>query len=579
MKSGSIIRGIFLATVFALVLAACGSGSDEPTTDDSVDSDGTSAEEESADDSSVDGETSDDTPSDTPASEGTVAEDSERDGGTLTMAWNAVPTSADCAVFTGLTVQKVCFNVMGTVVGYDGDQATGDTVLTLENLENELAESIERSDDGMTYTITLRQGVMSPYGNELTTADVEWSIQRQAALDFIVNGVHWLVGDVNVDNPITIIDDYTYEWNLNTPNAVGLGILHWHGTGFYDSTEAKEHATDEDPWAEEWMASNTASFGPYNITSIDPGVEVRLEANPNYWRGMPNWDEVVIRAVPEASNRIQLLLSDQVDFVLEVPFDQVATLEEADNVTVYTEPDANRFSLILNNRDEKFADPQVRRAISLAIDREAISNSVFQGITEPARSGLSSTIPHPEPAEPVTHDPDRAQELLAEAGAEGLEFTTTINPGRPGPFAEEMARLIQSDLAAVGVTMNIDLVPSLADFEAEVGERSIAAWLYTERPAVTDPGYSLNLYNASDSFINNQGYVSEEFDALVEEILVTEPGGDRDELVAQANNLVIEDTPIVYLVEGVDVTASSASLCCYIGYPSGAPLFEDLSRQ
>jgi peptide/nickel transport system substrate-binding protein len=557
MRSKAWWKAVAAPAALALVMTACGGASD-----DSAD-DAASAVQEGGDDGGGDD----------------GGDDGGRSGGTFSTAWTAIPENVDPNVFGGIVTQKLGQNFMETLVVYDGSDAGDETALGVDDIEPNLAETIEANEDGTVYTMKLHEGVMSPYGNELTTADVEWSFQRAIENDFVA-GILLNAANVDVENPITVIDEYTFEYNTTGPSAVATAVLHWHSTGIFDSTEAQSHATEDDPWAMEWMMSNSASFGPYNITSVDPGVEIRMTAHDDYWKGTPEYDDVILRAVPEASSRIQLLLSGEVDLILEVPFDQIATLEASDDVTVYKAPDTNRHTLILNNRDERFADPRVRTAISHAIDRDALVSAVYAGEAQPALSGLSSALIHPEPDNPVSYDPDRATELLEEAGVgDGFEFTVAINSSRPGPFAEQLARLIQTDLAAVGITMNIEAIPSLADFEAAVAERNLEAWLYTERPTLADPGYSFNLYNRTDGAVNNQGYSNPDLDEMIVEILGSPEGPERDAVVKEATELVLEETPIVYLVETPDLTASKADLCCYIGYPDGAPIVDDLVRR
>ncbi len=494
----------------------------------------------------------------------------------LRVAWPELPAQLDPQVYVGLPDQDLGFNTMATLVKYSAEGGS-DSVPTLEDLEPELAESIVANEDRTVYTITLREGVVSAFGNELTTADVEWSFERFSDPYGLVGGFLYAVGSVDAAQPITIIDDRTFEFHLTEPSVIGPAVLTWYAAGIYDSTEAKAHATDEDPLASAWLAEHTAGFGPYNVTSIDPGTEVRLESNKNYWRGPPAFETVVIRAVPEASTRIQLLRAGEVDLINNVPPNQVESLQGADGVVVHVLPSVQRQSLLMNNADERFANPLVRRAVSIAINRQAIVDVAYAGLAQVADRAIDRNVYDSDAT--VETDPEQAIALLTEAGLEGgFEFTLSINEQASGPETEEVARLIQADLAAIGVTMNIDVVPSFADFSGGFYTGSFQAWIYPSAPVVNDVGYDLFLYNASGAMLNVHGFSNADYDQLAAEVLVTVPGPERDDLIAQAADILLDQAPMIWVAERPWLLASSSSVTGFVAYPYVGVHFADLQN-
>jgi peptide/nickel transport system substrate-binding protein len=498
---------------------------------------------------------------------------------TLSIAWSATPTQLDPNIYTDLSWLYAMDGYMDTLVDYDTSKGSDKQVLGIDALQPALATSYEANADKTAYTFHLREGVMSEYGNELTADDVIWSFERMLSEPTSNQaGVLLPTANVNLEEPWTKIDKYTVRYNLTKPSAVALSILAYPLEGILDSDEAKKHATKDDPWAGEWLADHSASFGAYKLTSLDPGQEVRLSYNENYWGDKPEFTDIIIKAVPDASSRAQLLMSGEVDMISEPPIDQLESINDSGVARVSVQPDTNRHNLSLNTNDPALSKPMVRQAISHAIDRDEIVESVYQGFAEPARSPVTSTL-LPEQPETGAYDVDLAKDLLAKAGyPDGFDLTLSYNTGRPGPYAEDMARLIQSDLGDIGIDVSLKSVPSLADFENSVDDGKMQSYLYTERPAIPDVGYSLYLYLHSKSALNNSGYASPAFDRIVVEALGMADSPQRDQLLNDAIGILADDEPIISLVEVPDLVGVSTSLKGYVAIPSGGVKFDDLTR-
>lgn len=544
------ISGIVtLAVASSVLLAGCGGGSTD-TAETSVE---TSASEEVA----------------------------TEDGGkstTVTMAWGNVASQLDPSVFTGLADVYNMAQYCTTLIEYDAAVAAEDKTFLPEDVTGNLAESWEADAAGTSYTFKLREGVVSSWGNPLTSNDVKWSFDRMIAGSPIVSGILMPIANINQENSIEVIDDLTFKMNLTEPSAVAIAVLTHPTMCILDSVKAEENATADDPWAAVWLGTNTASFGPYTVESIDPGQEIRYAAMPGYFGDPVFFQNAIVRMVPEGANRTQLLLASEVDLITDTPFDKLAQIAESDNAKVLLTADVNRHTLSLNTKDPQLADPRVRKAISLAINRDSFLDSIYAGYADAAPDGLPSAMNFPASNRPNSYDPEQAKALLAEAGADGMTLQITTNNGRPGPFAEDLGRLLVADLQAVGINATLNPIASEADFEKAVGEKSLQSWLYTERPAVADSGYIFNLYLGSKSFLNNTGFANDEFDAYVKTIVSTGAGPERDAAIAAAQDMVQDLVPSVYLTEASDIAASLNDIQGYNMYPHGATVIGELSR-
>ena len=549
MRVRRISGYVTLAVAASVLLAGCGGGSSTESTESA---EATSTEE--------------------------VATEDDGQSTTITMAWGNVASQLDPSVFTGLADVYNMAQYCTTLVEYDASVASAEKTFLPNDVTGNLAESWEADAAGTSYTFKLREGVTSSWGNPLTANDVKWSFDRMIAGSPIVAGILMPIANINQEDAIEVVDDLTFKMNLTAPSAVAVAVLTHPTMCILDAVKAQENATEEDPWAAAWLATNTASFGPYVVESINPGQEIRYAAMEGYFGDPVYFQNAVVRMVPEGANRTQLLLASEVDLITDTPFDKLAQIAESDNAKVLLSPDVNRHTLTLNTKDPQLADPRVRKAISLAVNRDAFIPTIYAGYAEVAPDGLPATMDFAPSSRPNSYDPEQAKALLAEAGAEGMTLQITTNNGRPGPFAEDLGRLLVADLQAVGINATLNPIASEADFEKAVGEKSLQSWLYTERPAVADSGYIFNLYLGSTSFLNNTGFANEEFDGYVKTIVSTDPGPERDAAIAAAQEMVQDLVPVVYLAEASDIASSLNDIQGYNMYPHGATLIGELSR-
>jgi peptide/nickel transport system substrate-binding protein len=509
---------------------------------------------------------------------GDGSSDSDGGGDTFTAAWTTTPAELDNNIYGGNPDVYLAHATMGTLLTYDTSQADG-AVLPLDAVKPGLAESFEPNADGTQYTLKLREGVESQYGNELNADDVLYSWKRFATDPTTLQAsILMPTANVDMEEPMTKVDDYTLTYNLTDPSPMALSILAYPILGILDSDEVSKHESSDDPTAAEWLANNSASFGPYVIDSFEPSQEVRLSASDDWYGDDPGFKNIVLRAVPEGSSRAQLLVSGEVDMISEPPIDQFETIENSSNALILEAKDTLRHNWTFNTTDPTLSDPLVRQALSHAVNREAIASAVYKGKAKPALTPQSSALLEGQPSM-GEYDPDLAKQLLAEAGYEdGFDIEIAFSQERPGPYAEDIARLIQSDLAEVGVKATLNAVASTADFQAGVGEKQYQSFLYTERPSQPDIGFGLYLYLYSKSSLNTAGFNSPELDQITLDVLKMPEGDERSELVQQGLEIIAKNEPIASLVEVPSLTGLDKSIEGFVPLPSGGFVFNELSR-
>ncbi len=379
----------------------------------------------------------------------------------------------------------------------------------------ELAESWEISDDGSVYTFHLRQGVMSDAGNEMTSADVHWSLEKAIAAG--TTGAFWLlVAGLTSMDQVEIIDDYT----IRISGLFGDKLLPSLGTGWlaiYDSVYLQEnHATDEDPYANEWLNQNTAGFGPYRVLEFGPGGdEMILEARENYWGPQPALKRVIQRSVPDANSRLQLLLSGDVAFAAELTTLGVEQAKATDGVAVSRIFTTTGAFLALTY-EPPFDDPAVRAAIAQAIPYQDIIDVVFQGDAVLWDSILIPPVPG------YTNEFFRGYDVEA-AGAvlSGLDAPLTLAYADGLPLDEEIAILVQNSFREAGFDLNIEKQPR-ATFDGRKYGRTGELQFFVDvidTPAYYDANYYGFIYGGVGGFLNWFGYANDELNAALEAVI------------------------------------------------------------
>jgi peptide/nickel transport system substrate-binding protein len=425
--------------------------------------------------------------------------------------------------------------------------------------EPRLAEKVDVSDDGKKLTFHLRKGVKSEYGNEFTAEDIKWSWDRTFALN---TAGMWMMKSSSIPSAdsIRIVEPYVLEVSLAGPNSLLMTeqATSLNNPVIYDSTEAKKHASDADPWAKEWLGKNSATFGPYRVTQFTPGQQVVFEVNPHYYREKPKIPRVIWREVPSSATRLQLLLAGSVHIAKELDPRERQQCEGKPGVKVTAIKGNEGIILGLNNLVKPLDNVKVRQAIAYAAPIDAIIDTVY--LKQPNVRLFKGYTPESYPAaiEEWPYYPtnlEKAKELLKEAGQGPFSFKLAQNASRPEH--EQVAIQIQTQLKKIGIDVQIDkLTP--ATYQEQYFSRKAQAVLVQDCAWVADPGYSLGLFFGSgpNSVANWINYNNKEADTLLEETLNTADASKRRELGRKLHRIVVEDAPwAFYIGTGFYMTA------------------------
>ena len=360
-----------------------------------------------------------------------------------------------------------------------------------------VAESVEVSDDGRTFTFKIRAGQTFASGNPVTAGDAAWSLQRVIKLEktpvFLLSQLGWTKD--NVDQMVTAPDDATLVVQIGVDFAPSLvyALVGSVVGSVVDSKVALEHETDGD-MGNGWLKTNSAGSGAYIIRSWTPNDSVVLEANPNYRGGAANLKRVVIRHIPEASAQRLALEKGDVDIAQNLTPDQITAIEGNADIKVTTIPQALLYYIALNQKKTELQDPKVRQALRYLVDYEGMANSFLAGSAQVHQSFWAEGFWAAYNENPYTFDPEKAKALLAEAGYPN-GFTLNLDAPNFAPFVN-MAQSVQSTFAQGGVTLNIvssEMAPMLTKYRAREHEALMVYW----GPDYMDP------HTNADGFVTN----------------------------------------------------------------------------
>ena len=416
-------------------------------------------------------------------------------------------------------------------------------------VEPALATRWTISEDGLTYTFELREGVAFHDGTPFDAEAVKFTFDRMLETDHPLHdtGPFPLAFFFSTIDAVSVVDPLTVEFTLQEPFAPFLSNLAYP-TGLIVSPAAVTDAGKE-------FGRRPVGTGPFRFETWEPEDRVTISRNEDYWGAAASLEAVEFRPIADAAVRTAQMLSGGIDLMVEAPAGNLATFRTDPGFTVHEEAGPHLWFLILNTTEGPFADKRVRQAVNYAINKPAIIDNVLKGSAEIAAGPIPPAFDwaNDGSVEPYPYDPERARELIREAGVEGASLTFYVAEGGSGmldPVA--MAIAIQADLKAVGLDARIETYewntflsnvnPGL-EGKADMAEM---AWM------TNDPDTLPFLALRSDAVPDNGGfnagyYANPEVDRLLAEARRSTDQETRGALYRQIQQIVHADAPWAFV--------------------------------
>ena len=384
-----------------------------------------------------------------------------------------------------------------------------------------IIEKCDLDADGKRAVYHIREGVISPWGNEFTADDVLWRIERGKATGAINNFLEFLLNlpGQTINPPesggYAKVDKYTVE----VTSSAGMPLACKALTNFYnpwlDSTEIMKNATDDDPWANKWISTNGGGFGAYSVTEWSPGKRVVMEANESYWRGAPEIKKIIYLVVPESSNRVALLQKGKIHMAEGLTPDEIVALASSDEARGVAVRGNQSMWVMINNTLPPYDNVKVRQAINHAINREAIVRDIYHGMMNNWQGVMPSTYPGYEEWLKYDFDPAKAKQILADAGFPN-GFDAEISYCVCDAAQESIAILLQSDFKKAGINLSLKKLPTAAWSDTVQSKQgSLALW--TDMPIQPDINYALKLVWPTGALVNYHNFSDPKVDQTLKD--------------------------------------------------------------
>lgn len=427
---------------------------------------------------------------------------------------------------------------------------------------NELTPSLATdwtiSDDGLTYTFTLAEGVTFHDGSDFTAADVVYTFNRIAEVgspSFSLLGREQ-TGEDDEGNPIyeptwtvEAVDETTVEFTLEEPNAEFLtGVAYRFSAILPEGLETPNQQQD---------LSTFNGTGPYTVSEFNAGESLTLTANPDYWGEAPGTENITFTFIEDPTTQVNALLGGEVDFIFKIPDEQLGQIEGQDGVSLTTISSSAHPVIRLRVDEGRLGeDPRIREAFKLATDRELLNLDALDGL---------GTVGNNDPISPVfstlfndveerPYDPQAACDLLAEYAEENpdnewvtmdgdtprLEVEFFVVDALGYPLMAEFAQQ-QWEAGCIFVDLNVR-AENVYYGNGEWLEVDLGLTGWASRPS---PQLYLQEAYVSGAPFNETGWSNEELDSLVEEASQTADVQERADLYAQISQIFQESGPII----------------------------------
>lgn len=464
------------------------------------------------------------------------------------------------------TSGELVTNMYDRLVQYDAEDTTV--------LAPGLAAEWTADDEAKTITFTLRDGATFASGNPVTGADVVYSFARVIKLDktpaFILKQLGWTPETVEEmvtadGNTVTV----AYEGDFSS--AFVLNVLASRPASIVDMKLVMENAGDD--MGNTWLNANSAGSGPFKLDAYTPAQIVRLAANPNYFNGAPAMSSVIIRHVAEAATQQLLLEQGDIDLARNLTPDQIASIS-SDEIKVETFPQAAVHFLSFNQKTESLTPPAVWEAARYLVDYTGMTDTIIKGQMDVHQAFWPKGFPGSYDETPFSYDPEKAKQILADAGIE-TPIEVTLDVINAAPFTD-MAQSLQASFADAGIEFEI-LPGTGAQVITKYRERTHQAMLLYWGPDFMDPhsnakAFAYNSDNSDDNYQatttwRNAWAVPDEMNKETMSALSEADPDTRLEMYRDLQMKVQEESPIVIMFQASYQAAMDKDVT---GYVNGA---------
>lgn len=399
-----------------------------------------------------------------------------------------------------------------------------------------LAKSWEISEDGLTYTFKLQDGVTFHDGTTMDAEDVKFTLERINAEDS-ANAQKALFSAIS---EVTVIDPMTVEVKLSEPNGNLLFNLAWG-----DAVIVAPESIDN-------IKQLPIGTGAFKFTSWTQGDNIMIEKNPNYWGTPATLDMATFKFISDPTAAFASMMAEDVDVFISFPAPENLPQFEADpRFQVLVGSTEGETIMAMNNKQEPFDDVKVREAVAHAIDRQSIIDGAMFGYGTPIGTHFAPHNPaYVDETDLSPFDPEKSRTLLAEAGfPDGFETTLDLPPPS---YARRGGEIIAAQLADVGITAKINNVEWAQWLETVFNGKNFGLTVISH----TEP-MDIGIYANPDYYFQ---YDNADFQGLMTKLNATTDPDTRTQIMGDAQKMISEDYVNAYLFQLAALTVAKAGV-------------------
>ena len=424
-----------------------------------------------------------------------------------------------------------------------------------------LAESHTVSEDGLTWTFKLHEGVKFHDGSDLNASDVVYSFTRLLSLGLGPSGAFKPV--LQADN-VTMIDDHTVQFVLDRPYAPFLAAIPL--VAIVNEDLVKSHEKDGD-WGSEWLASNTAGSGAYAIEAetYRPRETLTLKRNPDHFRG---WDDnpkpievARVQDITETSTRVLSLLRGDVDATDSyLPADQVERVEKSEGVHVSRDESMRIFIIRMNNSRPPFDNINFRKCLSHAFNYTGFISGILKDFAERNPGPVPKSLwGSPADLAGYDYDLDKARSFCDQARADGapIDREIEIHIQSAQDQTVQAAQLLQSDLRQLGVNLKLvsSVWPTLTS-QASSPETTPDMWIHWVSTYFVDPeNWIGQMYDSQfhGTWKASAWYKNDKVDELLRKARAATDKDVRQQAYEEASRIIVADAADIWVYNTVEL--------------------------
>lgn len=427
-----------------------------------------------------------------------------------------------------------------------------------------LAASHTISEDGLTYTFVLRDGLKFSNGTDVTAEDAVFSLERHLQ----VGGPLAIAAKVDT---VTAQDDQTLVITLTEPYTPFISELSNFSNGIIPNNFGGV--------TEEEFFKQPVGTGPFVVEAWDPAGDVTFTKNTYYWQeGKPAIDQLVYKLIEDDSQAINQLKAGEVNAIESLALQNAEELKNGADTAVVTNGSWVTEQLFFNTLDEHFSDVHVRRALALALDREGLTNALTFGYAQTANSLLPTTIPYNanDTIKALNFDVDAAKaELAQSAFPDG--FTTKLLIASGNSTRAQEAQIIQAAGQAVGINIEIESI-ELATFRERFFAYDFAAMLNSGQADSPEANSILAFQTDPEGFSKSYWthYTNDEVTKLLYDGQKTADGSERAAIYTKLLQTLADEVPYIPLYYPDILIGARSSVEGLVVLPNGSVRFEDV---